>query len=83
MKKYLRYIAAFGTALLASLAGIALQMLFPSYEVLGIFAGLAILPVLLVVGNLIASKLYMSRLRNMKVAEAQSYLLRQIGRANV
>ena len=42
MKKYLRYIAAFGTALLVSLAGIAWQMLFPSYEVLGVFAGLAV-----------------------------------------
>ena len=75
-KKYLRYIVAFGTALLASLVGVVWQKLFPSYEVLGIFAGLAILPVLLVAGNLIASKLYMSRLRNMKVAEGQSYLLR-------
>ena len=76
MKKYLRYIAAFGTALLVSLAGIAWQILFPSYEVLGVFAGLAVLPALLVGVNLIASKSYMARIRNMKVAEGQSYLLR-------
>ena len=76
MKKRLRYIAAFGTALLISLLGIVWQKLFPSYEVLGVFGGLTALPILLVCVNLIASKLYMARLRSMKVADGQSYLLR-------
>ena len=77
MNKYLRYIAAFGSAFLVSLAGVVWNMLAPSTTIAILLGVLALVPVLLLAGNLIAAKVYMDGINRAKVADMQSKMLRQ------
>ena len=77
MNKYLRYIAAFGSAFLVSLAGVVWNMLAPSTTIAILLGVLALVPALLLAGNLIAAKVYMDGINRAKVADIQNTMLRQ------
>ena len=57
MNKILRYITAFGSAFLISLAGVVWNTIAPNGVLTAVFGVLAALPILLLVANLLAAKL--------------------------
>ena len=77
MNKALRYFAAFGSAFLVSLVGLAWNMIAPSSGRAILFGILSLVPALLLAGNLIAAKAFMSNINRAKVADVQSKMLRQ------
>ena len=73
MKKYL---AAYGSAFLISLIGLAWGLLYPNNTIILILAVLSVLPVLFLIANLLLSKQYIDKINRSKVADMQSYMLR-------
>ena len=76
MKKYGKYIAAYGSAFLISLFGLVWRMFSQNNTVIFVLVVLSILPVLLFVANLLLSKQYIKKIKRAKVADMQGYMLR-------
>ncbi len=76
MKKYGKYIAAYGSAFLISLIGVVWQLLAPSKIVIISLSVLAFIPVILHVLNTVLSKRYVEKINQTKVADMQGYMLR-------
>lgn len=77
MNKILRYITAFGSAFLISLAGVVWNTIAPNGALTAVFGVLAVLPILLLVANLLAAKRFMAGINRAKVADMQNKMLRQ------
>lgn len=76
VKKYVRYIAAYGTAFIISLFGLALHLINPDKTAIIILAVLSFLPILLLIINFVLAKAFISRINHAKVADMQGYMLR-------
>ena len=83
MKKYSRYIFAYGLAFLISLVGIIWQMNAPSQTALIILAALSAVPILLFTTNILLSKLYVRKIRHTRVADMNEYMLRHKSEAEI
>ena len=77
MNKILRYVSAFGSAFLISLAGVVWHTVVPSGAMTALFGVLAFLPVLLLTVNMLAAKSFMARINRAKIADMQNKMLRQ------
>ena len=77
MNKILRYITAFGSAFLISLAGVVWNTIAPNGALTAVFGVLAVLPILLLVANLLAAKRFMAGINRAKIADIQNKMLRQ------
>ena len=76
MKKWLKYLVAYGSAFLFVLVGLVWYELAPNPAAVVVMTVLTVLPGLLLAANLIAAKQYTTRLNKTKVADMQSYMLR-------
>lgn len=77
MNKILRYITAFGSAFLISLAGVVWNTIAPNGALTAVFGVLAVLPILLLVANLLAAKRFMAGINRATVADIHNTMLRQ------
>ena len=77
MNKILRYITAFGSAFLISLAGVVWNTIAPSDVLTVVFGVIAVLPILLLVANLLAAKSFMAGINRANIADMQNKMLRQ------
>ena len=76
MKKYVRYIVAYGCAFLISMVGLVWHMMAPSNIARIVLAGLSVVPVILFAANIILSKRFTKRINRTKIADMQGYMLR-------
>ena len=77
MNKILRYITAFGSAFLISLAGVVWNTIAPNGALTAAFGVLAALPILLLVANLLAANRFMTGINRANIADMQNKMLRQ------
>ena len=76
MEKYGKPIAAYASAFLISMVGLAWRMLFPNDTVMVLLAVFAFLPIPLLLLNLFLFKKCSKKIHKAKVADAQEYMLR-------
>ena len=76
MVKYARLILSLGCSFLFSLAGLVLQLMWPSRVLMTALAVIAPLPLAALAASAIFSRVFARKIRKTPVAEGQAYLLK-------
>ncbi len=75
MKKFLKYTASYGCALIFAIVGLVLDIKAPNKVLFICLFALSALPILFFAVNFVVSKLYVKRINQTKVADMHSYML--------
>lgn len=75
MKKYGKYILAYASSFVIFLMGIVLRSYFKNDVIATVLLILALLPILLLIVNVIFSKLYIKKINQTKIADMHEYML--------
>ena len=76
MKKIVRYIISYGSAVIFSLVGLILQMFIPQNVFIAVLAIISVIPIVLLVCNMVLAKKYVSKINKTKLADMHGYMLR-------